>query len=164
MSIENDRLEIIEMFGVHFEKLYNIPPLAARILGILIVDGCKSGLTFDSLVEKMGASKSSISTNLNLLLKMDKISYFTITGDRKKYFKPAALSDRLANYLKLINSEMVIIDKLTDYREMTASCPEEKCNLENIKAYKAHVVEVGNVFTKTINEFKKIEINNNNNK
>jgi hypothetical protein len=27
-----------EMFGVHFEKLYNIPPLAARIIGILIID------------------------------------------------------------------------------------------------------------------------------
>ncbi|GIZ08507.1 GbsR/MarR family transcriptional regulator [Flavobacterium sp. UMI-01] len=161
MDIAKEREIIIEMFGVHFEKLYNIPPLGARILGTLIVDGCKSGLTFDSLVEKMGASKSSISTNLNLLLKMEKITYFTITGDRKKYFKPAALNERLANYLKLINSEMVIIDKLTTYREMTAACPEEKCNLENIKAYKSHVVEVGNVFTKTINELKKIEHNNN---
>jgi hypothetical protein len=37
------------MLGVHFEKLYNIPPLAARIIGILIIDGCKSGLTFDTL-------------------------------------------------------------------------------------------------------------------
>jgi hypothetical protein len=34
--------ELREMLGVHFEKLYNIPPLAARIIGILII-GCKSG-------------------------------------------------------------------------------------------------------------------------
>jgi DNA-binding transcriptional regulator GbsR (MarR family) len=160
MNIEKEREEIIEMFGVHFSKLYNIPPLAARILGTLIVDGCKSGLTFESLVEKMSASKSSISTNLNLLHKMEKVSYFTIAGDRKKYFKPADLSDRLSSYLKLIDSEMVIIDKMVDYREKTAACPEEKCNLENVKAYRTHVIEVNKLFTKTINEFKIIESNN----
>ncbi len=164
MDIEKEREEIIEMFGNHFEKLYNIPPLAARILGTLIIDGCKTGLTFESLVEKLGASKSSISTNLNLLLNMEKISFFTIAGDRKKYFKPANLSERLANFLKLIDTEMIIIDRLVDYREVTASCPEEKCNLENVKAYRTHVIEAGKLFNKTINEFKKIEINNNNNK
>lgn len=164
MDIEKEREEIIELYGNHFEKLFNISPLAARILGTLIIDGCKTGLTFESLVEKLGASKSSISTNLNLLLNMDKISFFTKAGDRKKYFKPANLSERLSNFLKLIDSEMVIINKMVDYREKTASCPEERCNLENVKAYRTHVVEVRKVFTKTINEFKQIEINNNNNK
>lgn len=164
MDFNIEREEIIELYGNHFEKLYNIPPLASRILGTLIIDGCKTGLTFESLVEKMSASKSSISTNLNLLLKMDKISYFTKTGDRKKYFKPANLSERLANFHKLIDYEMVIIDRMINYREATASCPEEKCNLENVKAYRNHLIEVGKVFTQTISEFKKIEINNNNNK
>ncbi|WP_366183518.1 hypothetical protein [Flavobacterium ovatum] len=164
MNIEKDRAEIIELFGVHFAQLYNIPPLASRILGTLIIDGCKTGLTFESLVEKMGASKSSISTNLNLLLKMDKVTYFTIAGDRKKYFKPADLSERLANYHKLIDSEMDIMDRMVNYREATASCPEEICNLENVKAYRTHVIEVGKLFTKTINEFKTIESNNKNNK
>lgn len=163
MDVVKEREEIIELFGNYFEKLYNIPPLAGRILGTLIIDGCKTGLTFETLVEKMSASKSSISTNLNLLLKMDKITYFTKAGDRKKYFKAANLSERLANFLKLIDSEMIIINKLVDYREVTASCPEEKCNLENVKAYRTHITEVGKLFTKTINNFKQIEINNNNN-
>lgn len=164
MDIKKEREEIIELYGNYFEKLYNISPLAARILGTLIIDGCKTGLTFESLVEKLGASKSSISTNLNLLLKMEKISYFTKSGDRKKYFKPANLSERLSNIIKLIDSEMLIIDRLVSYREATVSCPEEKCNLENVKAYRTHIIEVGKVFSKTINEFKKTEINNNNNK
>lgn len=164
MDIKKEREEIIELYGNYFEKLYNISPLAARILGTLIIDGCKTGLTFESLVEKLSASKSSISTNLNLLLKMEKISYFTKTGDRKKYFKPANLSERLGNIIKLIDSEMRIIDRLVEYREATASCPEEKCNLENVKAYRTHIIEVGKVFSKTINDFKQIEINNNNNK
>ncbi|WP_140485832.1 GbsR/MarR family transcriptional regulator [Flavobacterium sp. GSA192] len=164
MDIKKEREEIIELYGNYFEKLYNISPLAARILGTLIIDGCKTGLTFESLVEKLSASKSSISTNLNLLLKMEKISYFTKTGDRKKYFKPANLSERLGNIIKLIDSEMLIIDRLVEYREATVSCPEEKCNLENVKAYRTHIIEVGKVFSKTINNFKQIEINNNNNK
>ena len=71
--MQEEKQELIEMFGVHFEQLYNIPPLASRILGTLIIDGCKSGLTFEELVDKMQASKSSISTNINLLLKNPKI-------------------------------------------------------------------------------------------
>ena len=51
MDVLKEKNELREMFGVHFEKLYNIPPLAARIIGVLIIDGCKSGLTFDTLVE-----------------------------------------------------------------------------------------------------------------
>ena len=109
-STHKEREEIIEMFGIHFESVFDISPLAGRILGMLIVDGCRTGLTFENLVEKLGASKSSISTNLNLLLKMEKITYFTIAGDRKKYYKPAPLSDRFSNYLKMLKSEQLIID------------------------------------------------------
>ena len=125
-KIQKEREELIEMFGLHFELLYNLPPLGSRILGLLIIDGCKSGLTFEAIVEKMKASKSSVSTNLNLLLKMDKITYYTVAGDRKKYFKPSPFSERLANYIKLLEFEKKIIDRLIDYREKTVSCSEEQ--------------------------------------
>lgn len=162
-AIQKEREELIEMFGIYFESLYNLSPLAARILATLIIEGCKSGLTFEYLVEKLSASKSSISTNLNLLLKMEKISYFTIAGDRKKYFKSAPINERLKNYLKIMKSEEFILDKMVSYREKTASCPAERCNLENLKAYKLHLQAVEKLITKTISEFKEIEINNNNN-
>lgn len=163
-DIQKEKEELIEMFGIHFESAYQIPPLAGRIIGLLIVEGCKSGLTFESIVEKLGASKSSISTNLNLLLKMEKIYYFTIPCDRKKYFKSAPLSSRLSNYLKILESECDLTDKILNYREKTASCSEEKCNLENIKSYKKHLSEVEKSLKKTIAEFKKIEIQNQSNK
>ncbi|WP_338644632.1 hypothetical protein V5J73_07510 [Flavobacterium sp. KS-LB2] len=159
-SIQKERDELIEMFGIHFELLYNLPPLGARIIGLLIIDGCKTGLTFEEIVEKMGASKSSISTNLNLLLKMEKIHYYTLCGDRKKYFKPSPFSERLKNYIKILDFEKTIIDKLINYREQTVSCAEERCNMENVKAYKIHVGEVEELLMKTIDKFKKIEINN----
>jgi DNA-binding transcriptional regulator GbsR (MarR family) len=159
-NLKKEREELIELSGIHFESLFNIAPLAARILGLLIVDGCKSGLTFEYLVETLSASKSSISTNLNLLLKMEKIYYFTIAGDRKKYFKAAPLSERLLNYKKMLESEKFVIEKMLHYREKTISCAEEKCNLENVKAYKNHIMEVEELLMKTIAKFKIIEINN----
>ncbi|CAM4092910.1 GbsR/MarR family transcriptional regulator [Flavobacterium weaverense] len=159
-KIQKEREELIEMFGLHFELLYNLPPLGSRILGLLIIDGCKSGLTFEAIVEKMKASKSSVSTNLNLLLKMDKITYYTVAGDRKKYFKPSPFSERLANYIKLLEFEKKIIDRLIDYREKTVSCSEEQYNMENVKAYKNHVCEVEELLIKTIDHFKEIEKNN----
>ena len=162
--MEEEKQEIIEMFGVHFEKLFNIPPLAARILGTLIIEGCKSGLTFDDLVEKMHASKSSISTNLNLLQKMEKINYFTVVGDRKKYFKAAPLSERLNNYLDLVNSEKVLIDRIISYRERNNTCSQEEINLQNSYAYKEHMLNAEKLLTNTINKFKEIEIKNQSNK
>ncbi|WP_322550713.1 hypothetical protein [Flavobacterium psychraquaticum] len=156
-STHKEREEIIEMFGIHFESVFDISPLAGRILGMLIVDGCRTGLTFENLVEKLGASKSSISTNLNLLLKMEKITYFTIAGDRKKYYKPAPLSDRFSNYLKMLKSEQLIIDKMIHYRVKTVSCSEEQFSLENVRFYKTHLEQVEDLIVRTISDFKEIE-------
>lgn len=162
--MNKEREELIEMFGIHFELLYHLPPLGSRILGLLIVDGCKNGLTFEEITAKMAASKSSISTNLNLLLKMGKINYHTLSGDRKKYFKASPFSERLQNYVKILESEKTLIDKLLGYREQTASCVEERCNMQNVKAYKNHVYEVESLLLKTISTFKEIENHNNNSK
>lgn len=158
--MDDEKSELIELFGIHFERLYNISPLGGRILATLVIDGCKSGLTFDELVEKMQASKSSVSTNLNLLLKTGKIEYFTITGDRKKYFKAAPLSQRLKNYLTIVDGEKMLIDKLMDYRKKNISCVQEEINFQNMCAYKEHVLQVEQLLLSTINKFKSIEIKN----
>jgi hypothetical protein len=51
---------------------------------------------------------------------------------------------------------------MLQYREKTISCPEEKCNLENVKAYKIHISEVEELLMKTIAKFKIIESINSN--
>ncbi len=157
MDIKAEKEELIEMFGVYFESLYHLPPLASRILSNLIIDGYKIGLTFETLVAKLGASKSSISTNLNFLLKTGKISYYTVAGDRKKYFRAAPLSERMTNYLKMLDFEKEIIEKLITYREKTIISPEERIQLDNIQAYKLHILEMEELLLKTINQFKAIE-------
>jgi DNA-binding transcriptional regulator GbsR (MarR family) len=158
--MEDEKSELIELFGIHFERLYNISPLGGRILATLVIDGCKSGLTFDELVEKMQASKSSVSTNLNLLLKTGRIEYFTVAGDRKKYFKAAPLSQRLKNYLTIIDGEKMMIDRLMQFRKKNISCVQEEINFQNMCAYKEHVLQVEQLLLSTINKFKSIEIKN----
>ncbi|WP_348798352.1 GbsR/MarR family transcriptional regulator [Flavobacterium adhaerens] len=156
-DLQKEKEELIEMFGIHFESIYNVPPLAARIMGLLILDGCKQGLTFEDIVTKIGASKSSVSTNLHLLLNSERIYYHTFAGDRRKYFKAAPFSNRLANYIKVINHEKELIDKLTIYRSQTMSCKQESHNLEHAKAYKSYVQNIEDILLKSIEEFKEIE-------
>lgn len=156
-EIQREKEELIEMFGVHFESQLNIPPLGARILGLLIIDSCKAGITFEDLVERMGASKSSVSTNINLLLKLGKIVYYTLPGDRKKYFRPSPLSERLTGYMKMIAFEKEIVNKMLVYRKKTASCNAEMCSLEKTRAYKLHVEEIEQLVLKSIERFKVIE-------
>lgn len=163
IDIQKEKAELVEMFGVFFESTHHLPPLASRILGNLIIDGCKTGLTFEDLVERMSASKSTVSTSLNLLLKMEKVTYYTLTGDRKKYYKPSPFSYRLQNYLKMIELEKTIIEKMMNYREKTVSCPEERCNLENMQEYRKHVLNVESIIENTIKRFKEIEEKNNQN-
>ncbi len=156
-TIQKEKIELIELFGQHFEAYHHFSPLASRILANLIVDSCKYGLTFDDLVERMNASKSSVSTNLNLLLKTGKITYYTLPGDRKKYFKPSPFADRLDNYKKMLEFEKDIIDRMLSYREKTMCNAEEKRNLENVKAYKEYVLDAEDLLMTAIDKFKEIE-------
>ncbi|RXG18060.1 DNA-binding transcriptional regulator GbsR (MarR family) [Leeuwenhoekiella aestuarii] len=84
-ELNAEKQQLIERLGVHIEKKDNIPPLAARIVSTLILTG-KKGYTFDEFVANLQASKSTISTHLNNLQHQKTITYYTVCGDRKKYF------------------------------------------------------------------------------
>jgi len=158
-DLEKDREELVELFGVFFESTHNMPPLGARILGHIIVETCGDKISFEDLVERTGASKSSVSTNLNLLLKIGKISYYTLPGDRKKYYKPTPFSARFEHYLKMITLEKVIIDKMAAFRTKSLS-PKSKHDLLMVEAYKEHMLEMERLIHKSVNDFKEIEKNN----
>ena len=86
---------LIEKLGVHIESRDQLAPLAARILATLILTG-KRGVTFDSLVSVLSASKSTISTHLTTLQAANRVTYHTRCGDRKKYF--TLVPDAIINY------------------------------------------------------------------
>lgn len=111
------KMGLVEKLGVHLEKREQLAPVAARILSFIILTG-KTGTTFEDMVTILCASKSTISTHLNHLQDLNKIEYFTKTGDRKKYF--------------VINKDSIVqhIDNLiTEWQEV------KKLHLE-IKEYK----------------------------
>jgi len=159
MDLQQEKEELIEQFGVHFETLYHFPPLASRILGLLIVDSPNPGFTFENIVEITNASKSSVSTAVNLLLKLGKITYITVSGDRKKYYRPAPFSERLDNYQRMLQFEKKLIERMLNYCEKTR-CEDEWNDIENIKAYQSHVLKVEELLQKTVSRFKQIEENN----
>lgn len=156
-NIQEEKEELIEMFGIHFETHHRFSPLSARILSLLIVENCRPGLTFDDLVLKLGASKSSVSTNLTLLLKMGKLEYFTVSGDRKKYYRPASFGSRMRTYLQIVLDEKKMVDRMVTYKNKIAKTDSEFINLEMLKVYQEHVEDFKGFLNNTIKKLDKIE-------
>lgn len=127
--------QLVEEIGLYFEKAHQLPPLAARIYGWLVI--CpKSGHSFDDIVELSKSSKSSVSTNLNLLLQSGCIEYFTKSGERKRYFRLSKdyLKVTLKQYEERVSKELEIVNKISAF------------NIKhNKKKYKKHQ-EFGKLF------------------
>ncbi|WP_442846999.1 GbsR/MarR family transcriptional regulator [Leeuwenhoekiella sp. H156] len=117
-DIEKQKEVLIERLGIFIEKKDQIPPLAARIIASLVLSG-KRGCTFDDLVTGLKASKSTISTHLNSLQQSERITYFTICGDRKKYFitNPKSLLISLDEMLKSWEQEKQLHLEVMNYKE-----------------------------------------------
>ena len=116
--LQQQKEELIELFGQHFENLYHLAPLGSRILGTLIVDGCTSGITFEELVERTGASKSSVSSNLNLLLNLNIINDFNKIDERKRFFvmNEKYMKIRFQEIIEKMERELLILENLKKFR------------------------------------------------
>ena len=86
-------------------KMHDVSPMAAKILSVLVIEGCAEGLTFEYLIERLQASKSTLSTNINFLLDKGLIYYDTKEGKRRKYFKSFPFDKRFSEFLELIRTE-----------------------------------------------------------
>ncbi|WP_048331391.1 GbsR/MarR family transcriptional regulator, partial [Bizionia psychrotolerans] len=111
------KYQLVEKLGVHFENSEQMAPVAARIFAFIILTG-KAGVTFDDLVYNLCASKSTISSHLNHLQDIHKISYFTKMGDRKKYFviNPDLLIQSIDGMISQWQSEKELHEEMTDYK------------------------------------------------
>lgn len=112
------RKKLIEKLGVHIESKEQNAPLAARILATLILTG-KQGITFDGLVCELSASKSTISTHLTTLQAAHRITYYTKSGDRKKYFImiPDAMIHSMSEMLKNWKNERELHLEIIAYKQ-----------------------------------------------
>ena len=114
-----EKKKLIEEVGLHFEKAKQMSPLAARIYAIMILSPY-DGHTFDEIIEMTCASKSSVSTQLNLLLQLKKVEYFTKSGDRKRYFRASKsyLINTLKEDLERVKEEIALINKITEFNSL----------------------------------------------
>ena len=120
-------MSLVEKLGVHLEAREQLAPVAARILAYVILTG-KRGATFEDMVSILCASKSTISTHINHLQDLNKIEYFTKTGDRKKYFiinKGTIIQhvDRMINHWQ---EERSIHLEIKEYKEKQNNLKIEK--------------------------------------
>ncbi|MDP2685728.1 MAG: transcriptional regulator [Aequorivita sp.] len=126
---------LIEKLGVHIESKEQLAPLAARILSTLILTG-KRGVTFESLVAELSASKSTISTHLTTLQAANRITYHTKCGDRKKYFTliPDVMIKSMSQMLKNWKNERDLHLEIMEYKkEVNAQLPEDCSELFDLE-------------------------------
>lgn len=114
------KTELVEKLGVHIENKEHLAPVAARVLAYIILTG-KVGTTFEDLVNRLLASKSTISTHLHHLQDANRIKYFTKVGDRKTYF--------------VVNHDNII----RNIDEMLTGWDEEKQLHLEVKSYKESI-------------------------
>lgn len=156
MNKEESKQQLIEELGVHFESEYSLPPLAARIFANLVITE-EDGLTFEDCLVKRCASKSSVSTSLNLLLQMDFIKYFTKSGDRKRYFKiankDALFISKLNAVLKRLEKESEMMEKVANYNK-EYNPQKHEANKTRKEIYMKCVEETKTIYRKTIEDLK----------
>ncbi|SFH77701.1 GbsR/MarR family transcriptional regulator [Halpernia frigidisoli] len=114
-------VKTLEIDDQIFHKLVNfsmnnfqLPPLAAKIYAYLTFDFEMNGVSFEELVEDLKASKSSISSNLEILLKSKYITTLNKIDERKRYFtlNPDYVKIRFGGIIDRLEREVDILEDL----------------------------------------------------
>jgi DNA-binding transcriptional regulator GbsR (MarR family) len=114
MEINKDIFQdLVKFYG----DAFYLPPLSAKIYAYLIFDVKREGICFDRFVEIFHASKSSVSSNLSLLLKSGLIRDFTPIEKRKRFFviNENYIKIRFEEIIGKMRNEIEILDKLHDF-------------------------------------------------
>lgn len=107
--------EMVKFYG----EAFHLPPLAAKIYSYLIFDFDRAGVSFDEFVEIFCASKSSVSSNLNLLLNLNIINDFNKIDERKRFFviNEKHMRIRFEEIIEKMERELSILHQLKDFRQ-----------------------------------------------
>ena len=103
--MDKKKIALEEMMTELFRRLHHLSPMAARTLSVLAIEGSAEGLTFEGLIERLQASKSTLSTSINLLQDKELVYYETKENKRRKYFKSFPFDKRFGEFLDLVRYE-----------------------------------------------------------
>lgn len=120
--------EIYQDLVSFYGEVFHLPPLAAKIYAYLIFDFEKKGICFEQFVEIFHASKSSVSSNLHLLLTSNLIKDFTPIDERKRFFviNDNYIKIRFEEVIRKMQTEMEILNRLHDFRNSNDENLNEK--------------------------------------
>lgn len=156
-KITKEQSELVEEIGLVIEERADLSPLASRIYATLIL-ASEDGLTFEDITEAHGASKSSVSNNLNVLVKLKYAEYYTKSGERKRYFKASKFYVKTAmeKYNELFEKEINVVDKINNFNKKNN--PEKFKNEESVGTlYQNYLSELKDGFELKMKQFKKLE-------
>ncbi|GLB48294.1 GbsR/MarR family transcriptional regulator [Neptunitalea lumnitzerae] len=143
-ELEKEKRLLIEEMGVCFENWDTLSPLSSRIFALLALS-LEDGVPFEEIQETLEASKSSISTNLQLLQSKGRIGYCTKPGDRKRYFKidDQQVINRLDEKIEAWKQEKLLHEKVLRYKEKVLEVKEIelKDSLQLRLSYNKHYIE-----------------------
>ncbi|MEJ1222524.1 GbsR/MarR family transcriptional regulator [Sediminicola sp. 1XM1-17] len=110
---------LIEEVGLHLEGSHKLTPLASRIYAIMILSS-EEGFSFEEIMEITQASKSSVSTNISLLVQLNYVEFYTKTGDRKRYFRGTNnyLKLTLEEYFQDIEKDLKLVKKINKFNKV----------------------------------------------
>ncbi len=118
LPLTEKQKHLIEKFGVSLERS-GLTPAQARISSLLLIAD-KVDLTFDEIKDVLQLSKSATSNGLNSLILLDKVTYSTKPGDRKRYFRTklkvmeGEFENKINQLLEFKNLLREVIENRTD--------------------------------------------------
>lgn len=152
MSNETEQARLIEKLGLQIEERMTLSPLASRIYALLILSPY-DGLTFEEIKEVIQASKSSTSVNINVLVQLNYIKFYTKPGDRRRYFQISKYNAlvSLENYQNEVQKEIEIISTINNFNKMNHP---EKFSSEKILGdiFEEYLEEKKQLIERTINK------------
>ena len=113
--MDKEKIALEEMMTELFRRLHHLSPMAARTLSVLAIEGSAEGLTFEGLIERLQASKSTLSTSINLLQDKELVYYETKKNKRRKYFKYFPFDKRFGEFLDLVRYEKDFTARFESY-------------------------------------------------
>ncbi|MGV8993886.1 MAG: GbsR/MarR family transcriptional regulator [Flavobacterium sp.] len=152
MFQETEQARLIEKLGLQIEERMTLSPLASRIYALLILSPY-DGLTFEEIKEVIQASKSSTSVNINVLVQLNYIKFYTKPGDRRRYFQISKYNAlvSLENYQNEVQKEIEIISTINNFNKMNHP---EKFSSEKILGdiFEEYLEEKKQLIERTINK------------
>jgi len=138
--------DLVDTIGRMYDK-QGFGVIPGRVIGFLTVMD-KEQFTFEEIVEALQISKSSASNAIRILEARNQVEYFTLPGDRKRYFH-VRRQDKFA----LINEHQTMLKKSRDLFHAMLEVKADKNSPTSI-----FLKDVENLLTVFLDRFEELQI------